>query len=237
MGRKTTQDFVNELKNISPSIEVLGEYVKGTIPIQCQCKVCKHIWNPIPSNLLQGKKCPKCKAVQNGNNKRKSFDQFLEQAKETHFQKYDYSKAKYVNNYTEITIICPIHGEFKQIPYVHLRGCGCPKCKQSKGELLIEHLLSEHNVKYSSQFELKLDNRRIYIDFYLPEYNVFIEYNGKQHYIPIEYFGEEIRFQQQKFRDQIVRDYCNSNNITLIEIKYDSSEEFIKSILKKYYDK
>jgi len=46
-----------------------------------------------------------------------------------HGDKYDYSKSDYVNNRTKLIIICPIHGEFKQMADHHLRGCGCPKCK------------------------------------------------------------------------------------------------------------
>ena len=54
--------------------------------------------------------------------------EFIEKAKLIHNGKYDYSKVKYKNNHTKVTIICPTHGEFEQIPSMHLKGQGCPKC-------------------------------------------------------------------------------------------------------------
>lgn len=56
-----------------------------------------------------------------------------------------------------------------------------------------------------------------------PEYNTFTEYNGQQHYIPIEYFGGELKFREQVARDKYVRNYCKANAIKLIEIKYDEN--------------
>jgi len=60
--------------------------------------------------------------------KRKTTEQFIEEARKIHGDKYDYSKVEYINQVTAVCIICPIHGEFKQIPKLHLRGSGCPKC-------------------------------------------------------------------------------------------------------------
>lgn len=54
---------------------------------------------------------------------------FIEKARKIHGDKYDYSKAEYINARTKTCIICPKHGEFWQIPYSHInRGCGCFKC-------------------------------------------------------------------------------------------------------------
>lgn len=49
-----------------------------------------------------------------------------------HNGKYDYSKVMYTNSYTDVCIICPIHGEFWQEPHSHLRGCGCSKCSKDR---------------------------------------------------------------------------------------------------------
>lgn len=57
---------------------------------------------------------------------------FIEEAQVIHGNKYDYSKAKYINNQIKVEIICPDHGEFWQTPNNHLRGSGCPKCKGVK---------------------------------------------------------------------------------------------------------
>ena len=59
---------------------------------------------------------------------KKTKEQFINEAKSIHGEKYDYSKVEYVNNSTKVRIICPIHGEFYQTPKSHLHGNGCPRC-------------------------------------------------------------------------------------------------------------
>lgn len=56
--------------------------------------------------------------------------------------------------------------------------------------------------------------------FYLTDYNLAIEYQGEQHYRPIDYFGGKEKFEVQQKRDNIKRDYCKNNNINLLEIPY-----------------
>ena len=61
--------------------------------------------------------------------KKLSKEQFIAKSKVVHGNKYDYSKVEYVNNYTKVCIVCPVHGEFWQIPNNHLHGKGCIKCR------------------------------------------------------------------------------------------------------------
>ena len=69
-------------------------------------------------------------------------------------------------------------------------------------------------------------------DFFLPEFNICIEYNGKQHYEPIDYFGGEKTFKYTLKNDKIKIDYCKKNNILLHIIRYDENiEERMKEIL------
>jgi len=60
--------------------------------------------------------------------KKLTKQEFVDKAILIHGNKYDYSKVDYVNTITPVIIICPIHGEFKQIPNSHLSGSGCLKC-------------------------------------------------------------------------------------------------------------
>lgn len=138
-----------------------------------------------------------------------------------------------------------MHGEFKQIAQVHLQGCGCPRCNSgslnggiiSKGEILIEKLLNQFNIDFISQYEISINTNinpsgKAYIDFYLPQLNIAIEYNGEQHYIPKEFFGGEMRFNRQLLRDEYIRTYCRDNSIKLLEISYKSSKEEIENLIK-----
>lgn len=60
--------------------------------------------------------------------KKKTQEQFIKESIEVHSKKYDYSKVEYINSKVKVTIICPIHGEFKQTPTHHLKGQGCKHC-------------------------------------------------------------------------------------------------------------
>ena len=119
-------------------------------------------------------------------------------------------------------IICPIHGVFEQTPNSHLRGSGCPICKTSKGELEIQRILYNKNIKYITQytFDNCKNKRKLPFDFYLPDYNMCIEFDGKQHYETIKYWGGEETLIKTKNNDKIKTNYCKNNNIKLIRIKY-----------------
>ena len=67
-------------------------------------------------------------------------------------------------------------------------------------------------------------------DFYVPSINLLIEFDGKQHYEPLSFFGGIEAFEKLKTNDKIKNDYCEDNYINLIRIKYD--EDNIESILK-----
>lgn len=171
-----------------------------------------------PNNHINCKQgCPKCSHPSYA----KSTEEFIEQAVRIHKDKYNYSKSVYINSFTPVVVACPIHGDFEQLPNNHLKGCGCPKCNESHGEKAVREYLESLNLDYIAQYKITLSNNKIaYIDFYLPDYNMFIEYNGEQHYVPIKHFGGQIRHNKQKERDILVREYCLSHLITLIEIPY-----------------
>ena len=83
----------------------------------------------IPNSHLNGNGCPACALER----KRAAFssntEAFITQAKAIHGDKYDYSKVKYVNNRTKVTIVCPVHGDFQQQPSSHInQKAGCKKC-------------------------------------------------------------------------------------------------------------
>jgi len=93
-----------------------------------------------PDGHINGRGCPKCGNLKKGQDKKISKDVFIERAKETHGNRYDYSKVEYKNSSTKVCIICPEHGEFWQSPSSHLGGRGCPECgKRKRAEM---HLLS-----------------------------------------------------------------------------------------------
>ncbi len=112
-----------------------------------------------PSSHLSTKTgCPICgKELSSQKQKTKTTEQFIEEAKLVHGNKYDYSLTNYVNNYTKVKIVCPIHGMFTQKPYHHVNDeTGCPYCKESHGERKIDNYLKSKNVKYYREHKFTL---------------------------------------------------------------------------------
>ena len=107
----------------------------------------------------------------------------------------------------------------------------CPYCQpilnnrnKSYGNEMIETYLKNKNVKYYREYGFdKCRSKRgrlLRFDFYLPELNIAIEYDGLQHEKPIQYFGGEKIYEQTKYNDKVKTLYCLNNHIKLIRIKY-----------------
>ena len=187
----------------------------------------------------KGQGCPQCASEQQSKRQSYTWEKLKTKFITIHDNKYNYSKVEYIDMNTPICIICPIHGEFWQKPSVHIRYAGCPKCKSSKGELLIGEILNSLKIPYITQYKIKINNGNVFIDYMISFKNTqyFIEYNGEQHYIPIEHFGGAIKFEKQKKRDQNVREYCQNNNIVLLEIDYKMKKQQIIELLTKVFNK
>ena len=74
----------------------------------------------------------------------------------------------------------------------------CPRCKGSKGERKIRFFLKKHLIRFEEQKTWNISGHLLRTDFYLPDFNLIIEYNGEQHYHPIDFFGGETVFQRQQ---------------------------------------
>jgi Zn finger protein HypA/HybF involved in hydrogenase expression len=189
---------------------------------------------------LRGKGCPKCVVSKQPLTK----DEFLIRVKEIHGDKYDYSKVDFTKSSDKSTIICPIHGKFQQRISSHLRGNSCPKCKSSKNELKIKEWLTKNNIEFKEQKTFNdcvgKRNKLFKFDFYLPDYNLCIEYDGEQHYIPICFNNKSQEKAIEalvitKQNDQIKTQYCKENNIKLLRIPYwkqNNIEEILNGVLK-----
>lgn len=120
----------------------------------------------------------------------------------------------------------------------HVTSCGCRT--QSSGEEYIESLLNEMNVNFKPQYSFN-DCKNIYelrFDFaILDDDNVLglIEYDGKQHFEPIDFFGGEEGLKRSQKRDKIKNTYCQVHNIPLLRIPYTLSTDEIKTEIYEYY--
>ena len=125
----TTQDFIERTKKVHGDKYDYSkvEYINSQTKICIICPQHGEFWQT-PNAHLNGSGCPKCGRMTQASKRALSKEDFIERAKMVHGDKCDYSKVEYINARTKVCIICPIHGEFWQIPNEHLNGCGCKKC-------------------------------------------------------------------------------------------------------------
>jgi very-short-patch-repair endonuclease len=200
----------------------LVEYINNKVKVKIICP--EHgVFEQRPDCHLTGRKCYKCSKNSMVDKIRKPVHQFINECNLIHNYKYDYSLVEYKGSFKKVKIICKIHGVFNQKPHDHLGGCGCPICKSSKGGLTIKEWLDSNNIKYVQEYKYN-DCRNILplpFDFYLPDHNMCIEYDGKQHHKVNYFFGGENGLKETKKRDKIKDIYCIDNNILLLRIRYD----------------
>ena len=230
--KKSKDQFILDAKRIHGNIYDYSKvnYINGKTKVCIICPIHGE-FEQAPSKHLSGHGCPKC-----GGSLKSNTKEFIEKSCAIHQNKYDYTKVNYINAFTKVTITCPIHGDFEQTPHSHLQGCGCPKCNQSHGERFISNYLLQNNISFIEQYQVKVpayirERGYVQIDFYLPDYNCFIEYNGEQHYKPIERFGGELKFEKQKTRDNYIKEYCKQHSIYFIEIPYTFKDFEIVTLL------
>ena len=125
------------------------------------------------------------------------------------------------------------------------QSCGCIK---SKGETKISLILRENNINFMRQkrFSKCCLKSPLPFDFYLPDYNLCIEYQGEHHFMPVIFRGNrkdeekikkaKIKFGLQIKKDNIKRNYCKENNIKLLEIPYWEKENIEEILMKVIFD-
>ena len=219
------ETFVNKCKNIHGDKYDYDKvnYINLHHKVAIYCKQCNKYFIIVARKLLENHGCPSCKNKNKNHVKPFTFEEFINKAKSVHGNEYDYSMTTYINSRTEIKIKCnKCKFVFYQKPNSHINGNGCPNCIKSKGEILIKKFLDNHNISYVTEktFEGCYYKSKLRFDFYLPDFNICIEYDGPQHLKPYTFFGGIETFNKIQIRDNIKNDFCKENNINLIHIFY-----------------
>ena len=200
----------------------LVEYKNIHTKVKIICK--QHgVFEQLPTNHIHSKQnCPFCKK------NRLNTEKFIKKSNIKHNSKYDYSLVNYVNSTSKVKIICLKHGEFLQVASDHLKGSGCPRCNSSKGEIFIRNWLNEHNIIFREQFRFKdcRNKRPLPFDFWLPEHNCCIEFDGQQHFQPYSFNSNKSvnisnkNLEKTQLHDIIKNNFCAEQKINLIRISY-----------------
>ncbi len=145
MAKLTTEDFIKKARGVHGDKYDYSkvEYVNNQTKVCIICKKHGEFWQR-PLDHLKGHECSDCGKIKNVASRKKTLEQFIDEARKVHGDKYDYSNVKYDNTSTKVCIICKEHGEFWQAPYSHLNGHGCPKCAY-KGDRQ-RHIYSQEEI-------------------------------------------------------------------------------------------
>jgi len=243
MGKlSNTSEFIEKAKNIHGELYSYDcvVYLKAQIKVDIKCR--EHdIFQQTPNDHLSGYGCPVCGTERTAASKRHNTEEFIIKAKTMH-PSYDYSKTIYVNSVTKVEIVCPKHGSFFSSPDKFLgtrstannNGTICPKCACaiSVGERNIMRALDDLGLNYEREKIFvglinPTTNRKLRYDFFIPSLNLIIEYDGEQHFRPINIKGifreqEDIQAAYDKgvMRDQIKTTFALENGFNLLRISY-----------------
>ena len=160
MKKLTNTEFIEKAraKHGSYSYEKTV-YVNSATKVTITCPI-HGDFEQRPNDHLKGCGCTSCGVAA----KTKSQIRFVEEAAKQHSSKYSYLNTVYVNAYTKVTITCPIHGDFEQIPYEHLRKSeGCPKCsgKASGFDKTKSAILYYLSINNGQAYKIGITNRTI----------------------------------------------------------------------------
>lgn len=225
--KKSNEEITNLITNKYNNLQVLKIENKNNITVKC--KDCGTLRTSSLNRILQYSKCEVCSGYRYNDKTFKEKLFLINPNIEV--------LGKFINTGQLLEVKCKKCGRVWNVkPSKLLEGTRCTCEHDSKGELLILKILESFNIKYIRQYKIENNKfslqNKMFVDFYLPNYNTVIEYNGKQHYVPIEYFGGEIQFNKQQIRDEELRKYCKLNKINLIEIKYNLNEKDIEKTIK-----
>ena len=215
----TKEEFIEKAKRIHGNKYDYSkvEYVNNKTKVCIICPIHGEFWQK-PNAHLSGFGCYKCGREAMSLKQTKNTELFIEEAKKIHSDKYDYSKVKYTTGDKKVCIICPQHGEFWQTPYSHLQGQGCPICNESHLERDIRTLLNENSINFiqrATKEDIPWIGRQ-HLDFYLPEHNIAIECQGRQHFESDKFFGSDKGFYEQVKRDYKKLKKCIEHRVKVL---------------------
>ena len=236
---KTTSEIQSEAKN--KDVELISGYLGNEKPIRCKCRKCSNEWTTLPKVLItNGSGCPICGKEKAIKGETKSQEQFVFELKNVNPDII--VLGDYVNTHTKIKCKCNICGTIWYGYPANLlnSSAGCLGCNISNGEKKMLDTLLELNINYISQYTINgcAFTKKLRFDAFDVNNNIAFEFNGEQHYRPVDFAGrgkewalEEYNITKQ--RDKIKYDFCILNGIKLVVIPYWEKENMKDFIIKK----
>ncbi|MEB6549073.1 hypothetical protein MXL46_08185 [Heyndrickxia sporothermodurans] len=195
-----------------------------------------HIFEMNWADFNSGRRCAKCSGVYKRTN-----EEFLKEVFDLVGNEYTFLEAfKGVDEKIKV-VHNKCNHEYEVTPYKFINvGRRCPSCNESKGEKRVRDFLASKGIRYKEEYtfddcKLQLPLRFDFAVFdKLDKLISLIEYDGKQHFKPFQYYGGVEYYKMNKIRDSIKNDYCKKKNIKLIRIpytEYDNIEKILAAHL------
>lgn len=220
--RYTTDEFIKVARTIHGDKYDYSRVVYGTNKKDKIIIICPEHgeFMATPDAHLSGCGCKYCNRGVVFNN-----DDFIKISNIVHNNKYTYTKTEYKKALKKVIITCPIHGDFYQTPSKHINGHGCPECaklyrkKESKLYDVLKEVFNNETVIHSYHDKDILGKQEI--DIFFPKYKIGVEFQGEQHFKPIDFGGHgDVAaykfFQENQLRDKKKKEICEQNNIHLL---------------------
>lgn len=235
---KLTNMIVDE-KLTNRSIKRLEDYIDNKYPIKWQCLVedCKYEWSAASTDILNHMTgCPKCaKSLKLDNEMvdKRLIGRNIKRLGECIGGEFHIKWQCLIPNCNYIWEATPTN-------ILNYSKTGCPNCAHGKNERIVYEIMKQNNIIFNRHHDIrktiKNENRLLYVDFYIPNQNIIIEYNGVQHYQPVRFGGisqerAQINFIKQQERDKYLQQFCINNNIQLIWV---DGRKYINDKLKTH---
>lgn len=237
------QNFKLYLSEKYPHYELLdNEYksCKTKMRFICHKHEDKGIQLNTPDNILNnGHVCRYCGYSQMGKERQIDENRIIKRCNELSLE---YVSRTSRDGESYILFICQKHRNrgIQGMSWTHFKECtnGCVYCSSSIGENIIRNELNQFGISFEEQkiFDGCKYIKPLRFDFYIPEFNLAIEYDGQQHFEPVNFSGKGMEyaskiFDETKKRDEIKNNFCVENNIRLLRIPY-TENKHIHTILE-----
>ena len=216
-------EFLERAAEANPDLEIVEttDYTWHGVSL-VHCKTHDVLYKTMNASILRGCGCRECGNEKTRKLKARTQEEFVQEVSKVspHIEVL----GEYINARTKIKVRCKNHNEIYYVaPELILRGRGnCPKCTMTSGEYKVANYLDAEGYEYIAQYSFDGDKeiRNKRYDFYVPSINTCIEYDGKQHFEPLENFGGAETFEYTQKSDAIKNAYCEEQGINLIRIPY-----------------
>lgn len=202
-----------------------SEYKDGRTIITYECK--KHgVKHSNVEMLVSGRGCKECWYEEMAKRQTHRPDYIKEEIEKFNGNKLLNLKEYIGSRVRNLKILCSCGREYTTSFNDYMcndeKRCPMCTCRKSKGEFAIGKFLEQNLIEFICQYRFEdcRDVLSLPFDFYLPKYNMAIEYNGKQHYKPVDYFGGNKGFVSTVKHDEMKYQYCKENDIDILIIPY-----------------